>query len=166
MTQIVEGSQTLDEGVQALMDGAIADYTRWSTASISHIYNMGHRNGVDLTPEQAESRTRQCKEQTEEDIAAYTNSIHAKAGRRYIKVIQGDGYQTDVSACFIAGTAVAPRRPHPVSVHCFIVATSDDEKFKLGDVLMAEGWSRPARNKARGNVFTGVEIQWTGALYL
>ena len=37
MTQFVEGSRTLDEGVRALMDGAIADFTQRQTASIARI---------------------------------------------------------------------------------------------------------------------------------
>jgi hypothetical protein len=142
MTTFVEGSKTLDEGVQALIDGAIADYTQRQTTYIAYIYGMGRRDGVEDTPEQAENRARRCKEQTEESIAEYTNSMRFKKGGKYIKVIEGN------------------------EVHCFIVATADDEQFNLGDVLKAESWSRPARNRARGNVFTGFHIEWTGALYL
>ena len=127
MPQFVEGSQTLGEGVKALMDGAIADYTRRQTASIARI---------------AGERTEWAEQYTAESIAKYANSIRSKKGSRYIKVIQGN------------------------SVHCFIVATSEDEQFNLGDVLRAESWSRPARNRARGNVLTGFYIEWTGALYL
>lgn len=33
-----------------------------------------------------------------------------------------------------------------------------NENFKIGDVLMASGWSKPALNKARGNLFEGYQI--------
>jgi len=50
----------------------------------------------------------------------------------------------------------------------FIVATDNDTKFKKGDILMAAGWAKPARNKARGNIFDldNTRVQWTGANYL
>ena len=40
------------------------------------------------------------------------------------------------------------------SVWDFIVASENDKKFQVGDILMAAGWRGPARNKARGNVFS------------
>lgn len=67
-------------------------------------------------------------------------------GNKYIKVVRGEGSQT--------------------SVHSFIVAVDDDPKFKYGDILKAAGWKAPARNKARGNLFTGYTTMWTGAPYL
>lgn len=33
-----------------------------------------------------------------------------------------------------------------------------NDKFKIGDVLMAAGWAKPALNKARGNLFDGYNI--------
>ena len=135
MAEYVNGSQTLAEGVQALIDGAIADYTRRQTASIGYMYSV-------LAEGSAESKEQRRKEQTEESIAQYANSMRSTKGQRYIKVIQDN------------------------SVHCFIVATSEDKQFKLGDVLKAESWSRPARNRARGNVLTGFYTEWTGAPYL
>ena len=134
MAQFVEGSKTLDEGVQALIEGAIADFTQRQTASIAYMAQT-----LPGTPEQAETQSRWREEYLEESIAKFASSMRFKKGGKYIKVIEG------------------------TSVHCFIVATSDDEQFKLGDVLKADGWSRPARNKARGNVFTGFDIQWQGA---
>jgi len=51
------------------------------------------------------------------------------------------------------------------SAHSFIVK-EDDGKFKKGDILMASTWTTPAKNQARGNLFTGFYIEWTGAIYL
>ena len=143
MSQFVEGSQTLDEGVKALIDGAIADFTQRQTASMTYMaHTVNIAQTLPLTPEQAETRVRWREEYLEESIAKFASSMRFKKGGKYIKVIEG------------------------TSVHCFIVATADDEQFNLGDVLKAESWSRPARNRARGNVFTGFHIEWTGALYL
>lgn len=41
------------------------------------------------------------------------------------------------------------------SVWGFIVNIHDDKQFQYGDLLKASGWSAPARNKARGNIFNG-----------
>ena len=49
----------------------------------------------------------------------------------------------------------------------FIVASENDKKFQVGDILMAAGWRGPARNKARGNVLSGnFGSSWTGPNYL
>ena len=141
VTQFVEGSKTLDEGVKALIDGAIADYTRRQTESIARIAGAAESLGVP-SPRDNPQRAEWAAQYTAESIDEFARSMRSKKGSRYIKVIEGN------------------------SVHCFIVATSDDEQFNLGDVLKAESWSRPARNRARGNVFTGFYIEWTGALYL
>lgn len=53
------------------------------------------------------------------------------------------------------------------SVWGFIVNTADDQKFKLGDILMAANWKTPARNQSRGNVLDGnYVVKWTGPLYV
>lgn len=77
-----------------------------------------------------------------EKVADYDNLLEVKYGNKYIKIISDR------------------------SVWGFIVNTDTDKKFKKGDILMAAGYNAPARNKARGNVFDGYTVQWTGPLYL
>jgi len=60
-----------------------------------------------------------------------------KAGRKFIKIIRED-------------------QPGSRSVWGFINLAH--EKFKEGDVLLAQGWAGPALNKARGNLFDGFEM--------
>ena len=71
-----------------------------------------------------------------------------KRGQKYIKVMKdyGNGQR---------------------SVWGFIVASENDKKFQVGDILMAAGWRGQARNKARGNVLSGdFGSSWTGHNYL
>jgi len=60
-----------------------------------------------------------------------------KAGRKFIKIIRED-------------------RGGSRSVWGFINLAH--EKFKEGDVLLAQSWAGPALNKARGNLFEGYEM--------
>lgn len=60
-----------------------------------------------------------------------------KAGRKFIKIIRED-------------------RGGSRSVWGFINLAH--EKFKEGDVLLAQGWAGPALNVARGNLLEGYEI--------
>lgn len=46
------------------------------------------------------------------------------------------------------------------------VVKEDGPKFRKGDILKAASWNAPATNAARGNVFDGFQINWTGPLYL
>ena len=74
-------------------------------------------------------------------VAEFERKVRFDEGRKYIKVISGN------------------------SVWGFIVKAADT-KFKAGDILMAAGWAAPAKNAARGNVFDGYSIAWTGPHYL
>ena len=74
-------------------------------------------------------------------IAEFNNEISVDEGRKYIKIIKGG------------------------SVWGFVVK-EDGGKFKRGDILKAASWASPATNHARGNVFDGYRIQWTGPYYM
>jgi hypothetical protein len=74
-------------------------------------------------------------------VADFEKSVRITAGNKYIKVISGN------------------------SVWGFIVK-QPDAKFNAGDILLAAGWNAPAKNAARGNVFSGYSIAWTGPNYL
>ena len=75
-------------------------------------------------------------------IERFEDGLTFKEGRKYIKVISNR------------------------SVWGFIMK-ADDKMFKAGDILKAAGYNAPARNKARGNIFTDLSwVQWTGPAYL
>ena len=74
----------------------------------------------------------------------FEEKVDYKVGNKYIRLFQGS------------------------SVWGFVVNTENDKQFNYGDILMAAGYNKPARNKARGNVFDleNTRVQWTGANYL
>ena len=76
-----------------------------------------------------------------EMIERFNASIRFEAGSKYIKIVSNGG------------------------VHSFIVV-KPDSKFKYGDILKAASWAAPAKNFARGNIFTGdiARVRWTGAV--
>lgn len=81
---------------------------------------------------------------TEDMIERFNANIDYSVGKKYIKVLNGNG-----------------------SVWGFVVNTDTDKKFRKGDILKAAGWNAPARNAARGNIVDGgYIINWTGPLYL
>lgn len=75
----------------------------------------------------------------------FRSGIAVEEGKVYLKVITKSGSSR--------------------SVHSFIVK-EDGPKFKKGDILKPAGWQGPAKNQARGNLFTGYQIRWTGPNYL
>ena len=58
-----------------------------------------------------------------------------EVGKKYAKIVRGRGLVME-----------------NLSVWGFIFLPRHDPKFIVGDILKAESWSRPALNKARGNV--------------
>lgn len=92
---------------------------------------------------QASSRRAGINDQILEDMEReFVESTVIKYGSKYIRVFKNR------------------------SVHSFIVNTDNDKKFKRGDILKPAGYATPARNAARGNLFTGYTIRWTGPDYL
>lgn len=79
-------------------------------------------------------------------LAEFEDKCEVREGQNYIKVIRDN------------------------SVHCFVIkkltAKTEAKGFKVGDILKPAGWQAPALNKARGNVFEGFYMNWTGPLYL
>jgi len=79
-------------------------------------------------------------DRAEERITEFNDNLTIKFGQKYIKVMNKG------------------------AVHSFIVNTDKDIKFIKGDVLMAASWKAPARNFARGNLFTpaSIKARWMG----
>ena len=80
-----------------------------------------------------------------ERIVEFAEGISFEEGRKYIKVVKKLGHQSMVWG---------------------FIMKEDDKKFQKGDILKAAGWSAPARNAARGNIFGEYSIRWTGPHYL
>lgn len=76
-----------------------------------------------------------------EMIEEFEDALSVKRGSKYTKIIKGG------------------------SVWGFVV-NEDSDRFKAGDILKAASWAAPALNQARGNIFDGYQIEWTGPLYL
>jgi len=80
-------------------------------------------------------------------IDNFKDGITYSEGKKYVKILKKLGTQTMVWG--------------------FIVNVDNDKKFRKGDILMAAGFSAPARNKPRGNIIDGnYNIRWTGPEYL
>ena len=77
-----------------------------------------------------------------EQLETFDDNLEFKEGKKYIKVLRES------------------------AVWGFIVNVENDPKFTYGDILMANSYTTPARNKPRGNVFGEYRAPWTGAEYL
>ena len=119
MIKVDKTADNLNDGIVNMMNGAKDDYIRMSTSG-----------GKELTG------------YSKEQVDNWNNNTKVKEGKKYIKIVQGNG------------------------VFAFVMK-EDSGRFKKGDVLKAAGYNKPALNSARGNVLTGnYAIQWTGPLYL
>jgi hypothetical protein len=118
----------LDTAVEVLLNAIKTDYReyteRGAIAKMKRGNGDGELDSINL-----------------EMIEEFEESLYAKAGSKYVKIIKGG------------------------SVWGFIVKT-DNGKFRAGDILKAASWASPATNAARGNVFEGYSIAWTGPHYL
>ena len=79
------------------------------------------------------------------DVTQFAEGLTFEEGRKYVKVVKTLGTQKMVWG---------------------FIMKDDDKKFKKGDILMAAGYNSPATNKARGNIFEGYSVRWTGPNYL
>jgi len=86
--------------------------------------------------------TKELSDHNHQMISEFNEGLTYSEGKKYIKVLSNR------------------------SVWGFVMI-NDDKMFKAGDILKAAGWNAPARNKARGNIFTDLSwVQWTGPAYL
>ena len=84
----------------------------------------------------------------EEKAEEFRAGLEVEVGdgrRKYIKIIRNDSNHRCVWG---------------------FIAKKDNKGFRAGDIMLAASWNAPAMNKARGNLFTGYSIQWTGPRYL
>ena len=80
-----------------------------------------------------------------ERVKEFADGISVKEGSKYTKILKDNGS----------------------SIWGFVVAVNTDKKFRKGDILMAAGFSAPARNKPRGNILDNdFDVNWTGPRYL
>ena len=73
-------------------------------------------------------------------IVEFNSNLHYCSGKKYIKIVE------------------------KYTVWGFVVACTNDKKFKFGDLLKPAGWKAPARNFSKGNVFglDAKRIRWSG----
>ena len=105
-----------------------------------------------------EAVTKLCYElKSESDLAhpslAKYNSFTAEVGRKFIKIINQDTFNGDMSERvwgFININEFTKERQ--------MANGTKSVTFKEGDVLMANGWRAPALNVARGNLYDGYHV--------
>ena len=108
-------------------------------------------------------------EQTQELLAIMQDQLHAKyehakndryvfeEGRNYIKLLRQEDRGARGNCSSVVGFIV---KKSPKAID-----NKTNEKFKIGDMLMAAGYNAPATNFARGNVLEGYDkaaVRWTG----
>lgn len=87
------------------------------------------------------------------EFADATNRVYSlQEGRNYMKIVCSDRGRESVCGFIVKK---APKNK---------IDNKTKEPFKVGDLLMAAGWSAPALNFARGNVetFKDNSVRWTG----
>ena len=98
-------------------------------------YKSWHKRLAAKGPSGASEKTRY------DMVMKFAENLSFKMGKKYVKCFNKDG-----------------------GVHSFIVNVHDDPKFEFGDILKPAGYGTPAKNFARGNIFTNLDrITWTGA---
>lgn len=83
---------------------------------------------------------------------------HYEDGRNYIKLLKSEEDQYDGSLRSSVVGFIVKKSPKAID-------NKTNEKFKIGDMLMAAGYNKPATNFARGNVLDGYKqssVRWTG----
>lgn len=81
-----------------------------------------------------------CDDIDEEMAVEFESKLSYKINRKYIHIISDGGSWG------------------------FINLANPD--FAVGDILFSASWAKPSLNHARGNIFTGYDIEWTGPKYL
>ena len=99
------------------------------------------------------------------DYKAWQNRLAAKGPSGASEKIRSDMYMNFVkNLSFKMGKKYVKCFNKDGGVHSFIVNVHDDPKFKFGDILKPAGYGTPAKNFARGNIFTNFDrITWAGA---
>jgi|TARA_B110000858_G_scaffold51093_2_gene59179 hypothetical protein len=79
-------------------------------------------------------------------------------GRNYIKLLKTEESDFDGSLRSSVVGFIVKKSPKAID-------NKTNEKFKIGDMLMAAGYNAPATNFARGNILEGyneARVRWTG----
>lgn len=121
--------------------GTDAEFMACLNALIENIKN----DYILWTKRCADKRGGELTETNKKMITEFCDELGYEVGKKYVKVTTKNGG----------------------AVWGFVVAVTNDPKFKRGDILKAAGFNAPARNAARGNIVEGgYHINWTGPDYL